>query len=175
MLIRSSSAPENLERLREGKKRMKEACMQLALANTPATVELVVIRRRLSGAADYCGKVLIVPRPVTRRAVHVFLHELAHIVLGHFEGKYTADYQAEAAAERWATAKMRAAGIPVSRRNIQGGKQYVARKIWQALYDGCEVDPKVRRWAVSGVDKAKWKEALTRIPRPTPIKGPVFV
>jgi hypothetical protein len=163
MLIRPLNPQENLGRLREGKRRMKELCMRVALENTPATVELVVFNRRLSGKADCCGKVLIVPKPYTRRALHTFLHECGHIAVGHFNGNHQPDYMAEFEAERWATERMCAAGIPVSRKDIQGGKRYVSGKIWRALYDGLPVDPQVRRWAVSGVQKEKWKDALRRI------------
>lgn len=174
MSIRPANVQENLARLLEGKKRMKETCMKTALKNTPATVELIVFNRKLSGRAAFRGRMLIVPKPFTRRALHTFLHECGHIALGHFNGNHQAEYMAEFQAERFATATMRAAGIPVARRDIWGGKQYVAKKIWLTLYDGFPVDPKVRRWAVSGVPREEWKAALARIPRPAPANSKVF-
>lgn len=154
---------------------MRLACMRVALENTPATVELVVIRRRLGGAADFCGRVLVVPRPVTRRALHTFLHECAHIVLGHFRGTAGAAYKAEFEAERWAGATMRAAGIPVPRKDVRAGKRYVATHIWQALYHGICVDPRIKRWALSAVGKEEWEMARARIPRAAPAASGVFL
>ena len=72
---------DTTEKLRAAKARMREACVRTALVNTPASVRVIRIRRSLSGRA-YNPEVIAVPRPITRRALHVFLHECAHVAHG---------------------------------------------------------------------------------------------
>lgn len=131
---------------------MRQLCMQTALANTPATVRVVRIRPTLSGSA-YSTAEISVPRPVTRRALHIFLHECAHIVLGHVGDKINPKpsrkprYIEEFEAEQWAFDRMREAGIPVPRRSLIRAKGYVALKIRQAKRRGAKsIDPIVLQW-----------------------------
>ncbi|PJA14143.1 MAG: hypothetical protein CO113_12225 [Elusimicrobia bacterium CG_4_9_14_3_um_filter_62_55] len=130
---------------------MREACTRAALANTPASVRVIRIRKTLSGRA-YSPEEIAVPRPVTRRALHVFLHECAHVALGHVGGNNAAQFgptlphvrpgAAQAApgprprrkprhveeyeAERWAFDRMREAGIAVPRKSLRRAKSYLA-------------------------------------------------
>jgi len=160
-------------KLRMAKARMRQACIDVALANTPASVRVIRIRRTLSGRA-YNPEEIAVPRPVTRRALHVFLHECAHVALGHVRGNKAAQFgptlphvgpgSTEAApgpkparkprhveeyeAERWAFDRMREAGIPVPRKSMRRAKSYVAYKIRQARRRWAKIiDQDAQRWA----------------------------
>ena len=62
---------------------MRERCIKVALENTPSNVRCVRIRKDLSGLAETSGPdagLLCAPRPITRRALYVYLHECAHFV-----------------------------------------------------------------------------------------------
>ena len=98
---------------------MREKCIKAALENTPSNVRCVRIRKDLSGLAETSGPdagLLCAPRPITRRALYVYLHECAHFVLhaGDNDGKHPC-YVEEYEAEQWAHKVMRVAGIPVPR------------------------------------------------------------
>ena len=157
------------ETLKAGKERMRQLCIQAALANTPAAVRVVRIRRTLSGRA-YSAAEIAVPRPVTRRSLHIFLHECAHVALGHVfaptlphgglgpgqaaseprirrKTRHVEEYEAE----QWAFARMRESGIPIPRKSLRRAKRYVAFKIRQARRRGAKaVDREAQRWAGSG-------------------------
>lgn len=145
-----------VEKLKFGKQRMRQLCIQTALANTPASVRVVRIRKVLSGRAHNTAEISV-PRPVTRRALHIFLHECAHIVLGHV-GTKTSPKQSkkprhveEFEAEQWAFDRMREAGISVPRKSLRRAKGYVAFKIRQALRRGAKtIDHDAQRWARGG-------------------------
>lgn len=163
------------EKLKAGKERMRQLCIQAALTNTPAAVRVVRIRKTLSGRA-YSAAEIAVPRPVTRRALHIFLHECAHVALGHVKADKAAQFAptlshgcpgpAQAAseprimrkprhveeyeAEQWAFARMRESGIPIPRKSLRRAKSYVAYKIRQARRRGAKVvDREAQRWAGS--------------------------
>lgn len=119
-----------------------EAC---ALANTPANVRVIEIRKDLSGrAACVPGKPgfgkLMAPRPVTRKSLYIFLHECAHFAL-HADGKRRKVYVLEMEAEKWAHARMREAGIPVPRSMTLRAKSYVRRKMKTSVRRGSRLDP----------------------------------
>ena len=158
------------EQLRAAKARMRQACIDAALANTPASVRVIRVRRTLSGRA-YSPEEIAVPRPVTRRALHVFLHECAHVALGHVGANKAAQFGPtlphvgpgaapvprsgrkprhveEYEAERWAFDHMREAGIAVPRKSLKRAKNYVAYKIRQARRRGAKtIDQAAQRWA----------------------------
>ncbi|KKW20980.1 MAG: hypothetical protein UY62_C0036G0002 [Parcubacteria group bacterium GW2011_GWF2_50_9] len=157
------------ETLKAGKERMRQLCVQAALTSTPATVRVVRIRRTLSGRAYGSGEIAA-PRPVTRRALAIFLHECAHVALGHVfaptlphggtgpaqaaseprirrKPRHVEEYEAE----QWAFARMRESGIPIPRKSLRRAKSYVAYKIRQAQRRGAKaVDREAQRWAGSG-------------------------
>ena len=164
------------EKLKAGKERMRQLCIQAALANTPVAVMVVRIRKTLSGRA-YSAAEIAAPRPVTRRALAIFLHECAHVALGHVKADNAAQFaptlphggpgpvQAasmprirrkprhveEYEAEQWAFARMRESGIPIPRKSLRRAKSYVAYKIRQARRRGAKaVDRVAQRWAGSG-------------------------
>ncbi len=164
---------DTTEKLRAAKARMRDACARAALANTPASVRVIRMRRTLTGRA-YSLEEIAVPRPVTRRALHVFLHECAHVALGHVRANKAAQFgptlphvgpgPARAApgprsgrkprhveeyeAERWAFDRMRESGIPVPRKSLKRARSYVAYKIRQARRRGAKtIDQEAQRWA----------------------------
>lgn len=162
-------------RLQAARERMRQRCIETALANTPVSVRAVRIRKTLSGMA-YSAAEIAVPRPVTRRALHIFLHECAHVALGHVKADKAAQFAptlphggpgpAQAAAEprirrkprhveeyeaeQWAFDRMRESGIPIPRKSLRRAKSYVAYKIRQARRRGAKaVDREAQRWAGS--------------------------
>jgi hypothetical protein len=100
--------------------------MLIAARHTPADVH-VSYRKRLTGCAWARSRRIAVPLPVTRRALHVYLHEVAHVVLEHFHDRpvHVQEYEAE----QWAFAVMRAEGVTVPRASIERARAYVAHTI----------------------------------------------
>jgi hypothetical protein len=67
-----------------------QAARKAAAERFEAIVRLYVLagytieyRKSLSGCCCYTRKVIQAPRPVTRKALYIFLHECAHATLGH--------------------------------------------------------------------------------------------
>jgi hypothetical protein len=129
----------------------REQLFACALANTPACVRLIRIREDLSGCAYPNPKssnygTLEAPRPVTRQALQVFLHECAHYTLDHRSNRplYLEEYEAEV----WSFARMREAGIPVPRESLKAAKRSVAAAIETALARGMKrIESKAARFA----------------------------
>lgn len=132
----------------------KAKLCQVALDNTPANVQVVEIRKNLTGYA-WCrpgtkmfGK-LSAPRPFTRKSLYIFLHECAHFAL-HADGKRRKRYIEEMEAEQWAHERMRAAGIAVPRAMTRRAKGYVRRKMMQAFIRGAKrFEPEVLKYTGS--------------------------
>jgi hypothetical protein len=73
------------------------------------------------------SKILYVPRPESREALFIFLHECAHHHLGHCKLGYREPlWRQEFEAERWAIKTMREEGLCVPRSMIAEAKRYVA-------------------------------------------------
>lgn len=131
---------------RKAKAEMAVKLEQIALKYVPEgwTVEY---RKSLSGRAYGTRKLIQAPRPITRRALHIFLHECGHAHL-HFNGKKQKRYIEEYQAEQFAFDTMRKEGVAIPRQSLERAKRYVARKIAQAEVRGAKhIDPEVRRWA----------------------------
>lgn len=104
-------------------------------------------RKALSGRAFTIRKHIDGPRPVTRKALYIWLHECAHAHL-HADGRKRLRHVEELEAEQWAHAKMREHGIAVPRAMTVRAKNYVARKIKQAEKRGAKrIDPAARAFA----------------------------
>jgi hypothetical protein len=116
----------------------------IAAKYTPEDVE-VGFRSRLTGCAWARSRRISVPRPVTRRALHVYLHEVAHVVLRHFHDKpvYLQEYEAEA----WAFAVMEAEGVAIPWQSRLRAQAYVAQKVMQAKAQGGPVHPAAAAFA----------------------------
>lgn len=104
-------------------------------------------RKALSGRAFMTRRHVDGPKPVTRKALYIWLHECAHAHLHSGTGKRTRHVE-EMEAEQWAHAKMREHGIAVPRAMTSRAKDYVARKIRQAEKRGAKrIDPAARAFA----------------------------
>jgi hypothetical protein len=99
----------------------------------------VTWRKNLSGRCYHEEKRLAAPRPVTRNALYIFLHECAHAHL-HDDagGRRKPSHVKEHEAEQWAHERMREHGIAVPRRMTARAKAYVARKIGRARARGAK-------------------------------------
>jgi hypothetical protein len=115
----------------------------------------VKYRKSLSGRCIYRHKIIDAPKPVTRKALYIFLHECAHAILHYpIVARSLSEYRrkpkhvVELEAEQWAHATMRQHGIAVPRAMTVRAKDYVARKILQAELRGAKsIDPAARRYA----------------------------
>jgi hypothetical protein len=108
----------------------------------------VRLHKRLSGRCFLTEKVIVAPCPVTRRAMHIFLHDVAHAVL-HAGRTHKPRHVEELEAEQWAFAKMWELGVAVPAKALVRARRYVARKIKQAEGFGRakHIDPKARAFA----------------------------
>ena len=128
----------------QGRQRMRDHCLAVAEKYTPEGVT-VEYRMSLSGRAFTREGRMSVPRPVTRRALYIYLHECAHFAL--HSGRRKHRYIEEMEAERWTAAMMRREKIPVPQKSVEEGKCYVRRKVMQALKRGLKCpDAGVMKW-----------------------------
>jgi hypothetical protein len=137
--------------LQAAKRVAAERFEAIAVRHLPPGYSVVRYRKNLSGYCDPKNKVIVVPRPRTRKALYIFLHECAHAHL-HRNGSRgrVPRHVEELEAEQWAHARMREAGIRVPRAMTKRAKRYVARKIKQAIARGAKhIDPQARRFARS--------------------------
>jgi hypothetical protein len=103
----------------------------------------VEYRKSLSGRHYGRRNLIKAPKPVTAKALYIFLHECAHAYLHTGSGRKAAPrHVQEMQAEIWAHAKMEKHGIPVPPEMTTRAKRYVARKIVQAERRGAKnIDP----------------------------------
>jgi hypothetical protein len=111
---------------------------------------------------------MLVPRPHTREALYIFLHECAHLHLKHFNSCDTEDSrlrlaytgngqlpraQEEYEAEQWAISVMRLEGLKVPKMMIRDAKKYVrdclkeSRRGPHHAKSAAETPAHVRTWA----------------------------
>jgi hypothetical protein len=144
----------------------KERLFACALANTPETVRVIHLRRNLSGKAgcrlsspNY-GR-MWAPRPATRRALFIFLHECGHFSLHADSDKPR--YLEEWEAEQWAITRLHEASISVPRESIWCSKRKIARHIVleQMHLFGAEIDLRVARYAWGKF----WRTKLKLVPK----------
>ena len=131
---------------------MKQRCQEAAIFYTPWGTK-VTYRKALTGRAFIDENRIEAPRPVTRKSLHVYLHEIAHLVLhgSSVDGipkkrtkRYIEEYQAEVQALDW----MREWGIPISQDVRREAKRHVAYCIRKAVNRGAQnIDPAVLRFA----------------------------
>lgn len=101
----------------------------LAMTYVPAGYK-VTYRKSLTGRCWYSPRwEIAAPRPVTRRALYIFLHECGHANSPHHASRSVPSYVKEFEAEMFAHQTMRGAGIAVPRSMTQRAKAYVRRKM----------------------------------------------
>ncbi|SRR6266566_7328961 len=119
--------------LQAARKAVAERFMAIVMQYVPEgyTIEY---RKSLSGRHWVKRKLIQAPRPVTRKALYIFLHECAHAHL-HRDHRQKVHIM-EMEAEKWTHEKMREHGIAVPRKMTTGAKAYVGRKIAAGIARG---------------------------------------
>lgn len=108
----------------------------------------VQYRKSLSGRCYYLKQMIVAPKPVTRRALHIFLHECGHAHLHGPSKKHVRVHVREMEAEQFAFDKMREAGVAIPDKSRARAKSYVRRKIKQAVRCGAKkIDPRATAFA----------------------------
>lgn len=92
------------------------------------------------------------PKPLTRKALYIWLHECAHAHLhASPEGKRKTRHVQEMETEKWAHEKMRFHGVPVPKAMTERSIRYVDRKIDEAVKRGAKhIDPEAAKYAKKG-------------------------
>jgi len=146
--ITCGSSPEqkiSVDALREGREAMARRCEEIAARHTPEGWT-VRYRNSLTGCCNYEKRLIETPKPRTRRALHIYLHEVAHAVL-HANSRKASHVQ-EYEAETWAFRVMREEGIAVPRKSLEKARAYVRRKIDMAVRRGAKrIDAAAKDWA----------------------------
>jgi hypothetical protein len=113
-------------------------------------------RRSLTGRSWPYFKHIDAPKPVTRKALYIWLHECAH---AHLHGpkcrkqRFTKEFEAEL----WAHDKMREAGVAVPKVMTERAKDYVKAKLQKAVK---------RKAAIQNRHAAHWARFdMTRKPK----------
>lgn len=103
-------------------------------------------RSGLTGVSSATTREIETPKPVSRKSLYIFLHEVGHVVLEHRRGKraYIEEYEAE----KWAINRMGELGVPVPRAMRERAKEYVSHKVIESKRHGLKekVRGDVRGW-----------------------------
>lgn len=105
-------------------------------------------RREQWGVAQGATRTIRVPVISGPGGVITFLHECAHVHLGHFRGGVPPHVE-EYEAERTAIAIAKNEGVLVSRANLREAKDYVADHVKRDEKAGRHIEPRVRRWCAA--------------------------
>ncbi len=128
-----------------GRKKISERCLEVARKHQPKDYT-IHYRSSLTGRCCRDGKWLSAPRPVTRRALHVFLHECHHAMNAYSKfPSYYAEYQCE----MFATRTMESAGLEVHEKSLADARAYVKRCLEQSVRSGLlaeDVSPEIAAW-----------------------------
>lgn len=145
----------------------------------------VEYRKSLTGRCYHSPPRISAPKPRTRKALYIFLHECGHANLHHpGNGRRKVQrYVQEFEAEQFAHAVMKAEGVAVPRDMTVRAKRYVRRKIHQAFArGGFRFRDDVAIWAEGGPLKGctrlkpdhRWKAEIAEIiGRAKPLPAPV--
>ncbi len=130
------SASDKMARLKAGREKSKLRLMAVANAifKEAGAVSWAFHNKGLCGRADVAKKYVEVPLPTTRRRLCVLAHECVHIACGHTGSKPS--HRKEYEAEIYAHEALRHHQIAVPKKETQHAKQYVARRIDQAIRIG---------------------------------------
>jgi hypothetical protein len=100
------------------------------------------------------------PKPVTRRRLHIWLHECAH---AHDVGRGEPPYRAEMLCEQWAFDRMRETGVPAPLVSIDRAKRYVAHLIDKSKRRGAKrIDAEAIAWSRRDEIRAKIRKRARR-------------
>ena len=100
----------------------------------------------MKGTAWGPEKRVSVPRLTTRRRLYICAHEAGHVAKRHKKGNGHS-HRHEYEAERWAHDALRRHGVAVPAKETRAGKEYVARKIHQAIRRGANnIDREALAW-----------------------------
>ena len=121
-------------------RRLASARYENIASRYTSTDVTVTYRRRLTGCAWVKGRRIAAPR-----ALHVYLHEIAHVVLGHMHEK--SEHVQEYEAELWAFEVMRAEGVSIPEKSLRRARDYVAYLVHQAYCTGLAVDENALRFS----------------------------
>lgn len=118
-----------------------------------------LVRLEDSGAAIVgpAGRFIETPPLITLEAINIFLHEVGHARLGHFDlnlPRHVEEYEAE----RFALSTMQAEHIPVPTNTRRRAKGYVRWVCAVDRLEGLTIKPHIARWcgsrATDGYDKS---------------------
>jgi len=149
-----SFGPRSVAELQLARIVAQERYATIAARNTPIDIKIRYDRKNLSGRAYVISRIISVPRPTTRRRLHVYLHEVAHVVLDHQNQnpRYVEEFQAE----QWAFDIMRKEGVRIPRKALHEAQRYVKLKIKQALARKAKsIDPAAAKFAKVVVRKPR--------------------
>lgn len=150
--------PTPVHWMARGRAALASRCLSVAGRHTPSDVQ-VIFRRALTGCAWARSRRISVPRPVTRRALHVYLHEVAHVVLEHFHERPIHEQEFEA--EQWAFDVMRNEGISIPAASLRRAQAYVSQVIAEEPC-GTEISPAAADFASGYLQ--------TALPRRSPVQ-----
>lgn len=124
--------------------KLSERCMEVAMRHLPKgyTYEF---RKGLSGYCCRKRKHIVAPKPVTRKALFVWLHECNH----QHAYSQLPSYEVEYLCETFAIETMEKEGIKVHPDSVADAKRYVNKRLKQGLRSGLakeKVKPEIAAW-----------------------------
>ena len=123
---------ELILKLQEGKQKTAMRCLEVARAYLPKSYT-IKYRKSLTGRANVVTKKIEAPKPITKKALLVWLHECGHIHYQHNRQTGDPRFVQEYLAETYALTIMKAEGIKVTRKMINESKIYISWRINQAI------------------------------------------
>jgi hypothetical protein len=133
---RPLSVSDKLAMLKAGREKSKARLMEIALAilHESGVASWAFHKKGLCGRAYLKRKHVEAPIPTTRRRLYILAHECGHIACGHTGSKPS--HRKEYEAEIYAHEALRRHQIAVPKKETHHAKQYVARRIDQAIRIG---------------------------------------
>ncbi len=135
--------------MQAGKAAMTALCRQIAAAHLPRGWTHRPIKR-LRGLCSHADRIITAPRPVTRRALQVFLHECGHAMLHERSSKPR--WVEEIEAETYALVRMAAAGL-VDAGLLREAEEYICGTIARARRHRARISPDVEVLALENFRK----------------------
>jgi len=126
------------------RKKLSENCMDVAMKYLPSGWTYQY-RKSLTGRCWRQRGHISAPKPVTRRALAIWLHECNH---RHAYSKFPS-YYAEYQCEMFAINTMKKEGIEVHEKTITDAKRYVKKRLEQEIRRGLvkeKISPEIAEW-----------------------------